>query len=39
MVVSEQVYSLKALIFYGKTKVVLQKLWFYGKNMELWKRL
>ena len=39
----EQIYSLRTLIYYGKTMVLWKKLWYYGKNygtipktMELW---
>ena len=28
----EQIYSLRTLIYYGKTMVLWQKLWYYGKN-------
>ena len=39
----EQTYSLRTLIYYGKTMVLWKILWYYGKNygtipktMELW---
>ena len=28
----EQIYSLRTLIYYGKTIVLWKKLWYYGKN-------